>query len=191
MKRCCSILALAAFLAVFALPLRAEESATYEEPVLITSCGQSADVVIAKVMAKKAGLDFKFRKAAQIKHLKDIKTLIIVAGGSSKGLGAAGIDVDDEIKRIKELQQEAVKKSIKIILMHVGGKGRRGPMSDKLIKASAEKASAIIVVKGGNHDNLFSKMAEKKDIELTQIEKSRKLKALFKKLFNKTEESEQ
>ena len=59
------------------------------------------------------------------------KTVLLVLGASSKGLGAAGISAQGEIDRTNLLIAEAKKQGIKIIGLHIGGKSRRGEMSDE------------------------------------------------------------
>ena len=63
----------------------------FEQPVLITSAGQSADVTIAGMLFKKANVQAKALPLAKPGDLEGVKTLVVVAGFSSKGLGAAGI----------------------------------------------------------------------------------------------------
>ncbi|HFE63806.1 MAG TPA: hypothetical protein ENK14_05230, partial [Caldithrix sp.] len=74
-----------------------------EEPVLITSAGQSADVLMVKLLAQKAGLKFIFEKLATPGMVDSVKSVILVCGGSSKGLGAARIDKEQEFKRIQNI----------------------------------------------------------------------------------------
>jgi len=70
----------------------------FEQPLLIISAGQSAEVQIASVLAKKAGLSSVLAKVATAKDLQGVKSLVLVIGVSLKGLGAAGLDVSKEKK---------------------------------------------------------------------------------------------
>ena len=63
-----------------------------QEPVLITSSGQSADVLMLKVLSEKAGLKYSFDKTASPEMVDSVKSVILVTGGSTKGLGAANIE---------------------------------------------------------------------------------------------------
>ena len=117
---CCAALLLAA-----SLPLAAQ-TALFEQPVLITSAGQSADVQIASVQARKAGLQSTLVKAASAKDLASVKTLVLVLGASLKGLGAAGLDTAKEKARVDALLAEAKAKGIPVLLLHLGGETRRG-----------------------------------------------------------------
>ena len=51
----------------------------------------------------------------------DCKTLILAVGGSSKGLGAAGIDADQELARTDALISAAKEKGIIVLALHTGG----------------------------------------------------------------------
>ncbi len=145
-------------------------TAVAEYPALVTSGGQSADYqMIGTVMSKK-GMDFKINNLATSADLGDAKTLIVVVGGSSKGLGAAGIDADGELARVGELIDAAKSKGLTIIAMHTGGNARRGDLSDKFISPIFEKADYAIVVKSGDTDGLMSGICSSKGIRLDTIE---------------------
>lgn len=145
------------------------EEAFAEEPILLTSIGQSADMDMVKTLMGNAGIDYEVDKEVKASDLSDEKTLILAVGGSSKGLGAAGINADDEIARAKELVKEAKDKDIKLIAMHIGGKNRRGELSDKFIEPSVSVSDYIIVVESGNEDGLFTNIALENDIPMESV----------------------
>jgi hypothetical protein len=71
-------------------------------PVLITSCGQSPGPDQFKIFLGRLKLDFLYKENATPADLNakspagaPIKTVIIVTGASLKGMGAAGVSVDD------------------------------------------------------------------------------------------------
>ena len=142
-----------------------------KQPILITSGGQSPDGLMVKILAQKSGLQFTFDKLAKIETLKGNATLIMVSGGSTKGLGAANIDKDQELSRVQDLMKAAREMKMPIITMHVGGKARRGKLSDTFNKVTAENADCLIVVKGGDEDGFFSQIAEKKKMPIFLIDK--------------------
>ncbi|MEG0068275.1 DUF6305 family protein [Cetobacterium sp.] len=143
----------------------------FEKPIMLTSIGQSADVQMIKVLLKKADLEADFDKLVTEKTLGDHKTLILAIGGSSKGLGAAGIKVEDELDRSEKLIKAAREKGVKIVGMHVGGQARRGELSDKFVNVSISGCDYLIVVEDGNKDGLFTKVAEEKKIPLVLVPK--------------------
>lgn len=124
----------------------------FETPILLTSAGQSADSDIIKTLCTKANITVDLENQATADHLDGVKTLLISVGGSSKGLGAAGIDADQEIARVQDLIQAAQDADIKIIAMHVGGAPRRGDLSDKFLPDPFNAADAAVVVSGGDTD---------------------------------------
>jgi hypothetical protein len=169
---------------VFIAMASAASNEKYEQPILVTSAGQSADVTLVNMLCKKLSLNAKAVNMAKTSDLGGMKTLVIVAGFSSKGLGAAGISRDQELTRVKELIVSAKEKKIKIVMMHIGGKPRRGNQSDDFNKIASESASHMIVVKQGNEDQFFSKIADANKIAIDLVEKisetSQPLSALFK-----------
>ncbi len=67
------------------------EAQKFQQPILISSAGQSADVKLVKMLAQKQQLNANTILMAKPADLSGVKSLIIVPGFSSKGLGAAGI----------------------------------------------------------------------------------------------------
>ena len=127
-----------------------------ESPILVTSGGQSADYQMIGTVMGKLGMDYEVNNLATSADLGDAKTLIVVVGGSSKGLGAAGIDADGELARLEELMAGAKDAGLSIIAMHTGGEARRGDLSDKFVTPVFEKADYAIVVSAGDEDGLMS-----------------------------------
>ena len=145
--------------------------ANFEKPILLTSAGQSADVQMVQALLKKAELEAVFDKALTADTIKDEKTLILAIGGSSKGLGAAGIKAEDELARVDNLIKKAKEKNMKIIGIHVGGSARRGELSDKFITSTIDKVDYLIVVEDGNKDGLFTNVSKEKNIPLDIVPK--------------------
>lgn len=149
----------------------AQKEIKFELPVLISSAGQSADVKLAELLFKKQKIESKTISMAKPKDLAGMKTLVVVPGFSSKGLGAAGISADDEMKRVKTLLAEAKVKKIPVVLLHIGGKARRKGQSDNFIKLVAEAAKYMIVVEQGNEDKLFTELSNSSKIPLVLVKK--------------------
>lgn len=157
---------------VLSLPAPALAQASLERPALLTSIGQSSDVAIVKVMLNtqaKLGLDVK--PLAQPADLAGVKTLVLVVGASTKGLGAAGIDMDKEIARTKALVKAARDRAIKIVVMHTGGESRRGKTSNDLIQLVVPEADQVVVVVTGNKDKLFNTLAAPRKTPVTEVDK--------------------
>jgi len=158
-------------LALTFITTQAQESKKYEGPILVTSAGQSADVKLAGLLLKKQKLEAETITMAKAEDLKGVKTLIVVPGFSSKGLGAAGISADEELKRVQELLKQAAELKIPVVLLHIGGKARRQGQSDNFIKEVAGVSSYMIVVEQGNEDGLFTELAKKQKVKLELVSK--------------------
>lgn len=160
-------------------------------PVLITSCGQSPGATMLKVIFMRLKLDFK-PKAYEVNMLaaaedliaqKDTgipyKSLIIVMGASLKGMGAAGISIDNELDRTSKLMEEAKNQGITIIGAHIEGKKRRaqgaavGDNTDELsIDTVAPNSDYLIVNEDGNSDDRFSVISTNKNIPMILVKKN-------------------
>lgn len=134
--------------------------------VVLTPFGQSPDAMMVKVVLKKLGVDGRLEKLLQADGLMDEKALITVVAGSSKGLGEAGIDKDAEIARMKAVSEAARAKGMKVLVMHIGGKGRRGTLTDTFIVEAVPMADKLIVVEGGDYDGLFTELVEGTDLQI-------------------------
>lgn len=127
-----------------------------EAPILLTTGGQSADYQMVGTLMKNLGMDYTMDNKATSAELGDAKTLIVVVGGSSKGLGAAGIDADQELARTEELLNKADELGITVVALHTGGSARRGTLSDSFISPAFAAADIAIVVSEGDSDGLMS-----------------------------------
>jgi hypothetical protein len=147
-----------------------------EKPALLTSSGQSADIEMVRILLDRAKVPYKLDAKITAAGLTatGAKSLVLVLGGSSKGLGAAGISAQAEIDRTKALMAEAKKQGMKIIGLHVGGESRRGELSDKFLTDTVPACDYVIVVAEGNKDNLFTKLAGSK-VTLDTVDKISKV----------------
>jgi len=153
--------------------------------ILITSVGQSADARMIKVVAGKLQIICDFEQVAKPDIIKNYKILVIVVGGSSKGLGAAGIDKEQELIRAQELIKEAKVRSVKILVMHVGGEARRGALSDAFLNEVVPYADHLIIVENGNKDGYFTQISKEKEISLEIVSKILATGELMKVYFDK------
>lgn len=204
-KKSVLLFLIAAFLiSHYSLASQEAEIPQAELPVLITSCGQSPGATMLKVIFMKLKLQhepkaYSLNTLATDEDLKlakqggeEYKTLIIVMGASLKGMGAAGISIDNELDRISKLITEAREQGITIIGAHIEGMKRRaqgadpGDNTDELsIDAVAPNADLLIVREDGNSDGRFSSIADDKNIAMIVVEKNLDLFAEMKKLFSK------
>lgn len=147
----------------------AEEGAvTISLPILMTSAGQSADVSMFNAIAARSGVEATSRELVEADDIEvgEYNTLVIVVGGSSKGLGAAGVDAEQEQARVDAII-EKLQDSVTIVVAHIGGQARRGELSDGFINALLPVADYIIVVEEGDADGLFSNYAAENNVPIS------------------------
>jgi hypothetical protein len=206
--RAWTVLALALLVLAGAIPLFAQAAkpgvatasaaaqtvAKAQGPVFLTSCGQSPGAVTVGVFLRRLQMDYDLKDTGTVKDLaaKPYKTIIIVTGSSLKGMGGAGVSIDDELSRAGALIAEAKKRGIMVIGAHVEGMERRaknaapGDNSDEMsIDAVCPKAQMLIVRKDGDEDGRFTTLGKKFNIPVTFYEKSLELNTVLKNLFGK------
>jgi len=181
-----------------ALPGQTQE-AKAELPVLVTSCGQSIGPTTIKVVLQRLKLPFDIDPLAtpavlqaKAKAGTPYKSLIITMGASLKGMGAAGIEIEDELQRAAALVAEARKLGIKIIGAHIEGMKRRaqgaaaGDTTDEQsIDAVAPDSDILLVLKEGNSDGRFTAISQAKKIPLVEFERTIDLIPALEKMFAK------
>jgi len=173
--------------------------ATASYPVLLTSCGQSPGPERVLFFLKRSKADHEFLAQAKAQDLVDrqkagtpFKAIIIVTGASLKGMGAAGVSMDDELTRTAALIKEAQRQGLTIIGAHVEGMARRaqgaapGDNSDEMsIDAVMPLSDLMIVRQDGNEDRRFSVISENEGIPLILFEKNMELGDVLTRVFVK------
>jgi hypothetical protein len=177
--------------------LAQEKAVKAELPVLITSCGQSPGPMKLKVFAKRLKLDHVYNLQATAQDLvaknkegNPFKSIIIVTGASLKGMGAAGISLEDELARAKGLIEEARKQGIVVIGAHIEGMARRaqgaapGDNSDELsIDTVCPNSDFLIIRKDGDADGRFTTISKSKNIPMIVFEKNMELQDVLTNIF--------
>lgn len=172
---------------------------TAEQPALLTSCGQSPGPVRLKIFMTRLKLDYDYNLIATAEDLisakndgKAYKTIIIVTGASLKGMGAAGVSVDDELERTRALIEEAKKQGITIIGSHIEGMSRRsvgaaaGDNSDEQsIDAVCPNADFMLIKKDGDSDGRFTTISKGKNIPLISFELNSDIQTVLSEIFTK------
>lgn len=172
---------------------------TAEQPVLLTSCGQSPGPVRLKIFMTRLNLDFDYILMATAEDLikkknegNPYKSIIIVTGASMKGMGAAGVSVDDELARTARLIAEAKKQGITIIGSHIEGMARRsagadpGDNSDELsIDAVCPNSDFMIIKAEGDSDGRFTTISKGKNIPMLVFELNSDITGVLEKVFTK------
>lgn len=199
--KCISWIITLAVVAGFVLPPASAQKQTVklEQPVLLTSCGQSPGPLKIKVFFGRLNIDYVYNLqasagdlSAKKKEGKPFKSLIIVTGASLKGMGASKVSIEDELDRTKKLIAEARKQGMKVVGAHVEGMERRaqgatpGDNSDELsIDAVCPQSDLLLVRKDGDEDKRFTAISTGKKIPLVTFEKNMELSDVLKNLYQK------
>ena len=162
-----------------------------ELPLAVTTCGQSPGALMVWVLCKQIKLPCDredLLKAENLKAKQDegnpYKTLIITTGTSMKGMGAAGVDIDYEIARVKAIIEEAKKEGVLIIGAHIEGMARRVDETDAAsIALVIPQSNLLLIREDSNEDGYFSKEAERLNIPLITFKETLDLTEVFKTLF--------
>lgn len=181
------------------LTVMAADIEKLEFPVVLTSGGQSDEVNTVIYLADEinvpydycdilskdelaAGVGLGGAKKGEGKHVTissvepketQFKTLWISLGASLKGMGASGLSVNDEVKRLKALIDYAKENNIEILTFAIGGeirRGLKGSPNEAMIDAVAPHSDLIVVTAETNMDDRFDKIAEENDIPIIEVE---------------------
>ena len=141
-----------------------------EGPIILTSVGQSADVNVVQTLMKKCEIETDLNATMTADDLEGYKTLVLAIGGSSKGLGAAGVDENQELDRVKAVIAKAKEQGVTIISLHIGGSARRGTLSDKFVPDALQAADAAIIVSEGDAAGLMKGIVTANSIPASFVE---------------------
>jgi hypothetical protein len=164
-------------------PVSAQQKPKASPPVLVTSIGQSLDAFQVQLVVKRAGVKYTYDAHAEPDALDDVKTLFLAVGASKKGFGDAGITINDELERTKHMIENAEKKGIFIVVLHMGGEERRDQLSDQLIDVAAPHAKYLIIREDSDADGKFAGIAKAKGIPLEIVDSVINIKPLLDGLF--------
>ena len=89
-------------------------------PFLVTAAGQTPDVLMVKIVSEREKLSFTYKALAEASDLTGMNTLLLVMGVSMKGLGSAGLNMDQELSRIDDLIAAA--KMDRLVVIKTGDK---------------------------------------------------------------------
>jgi hypothetical protein len=145
------------------------QAVRFSQPVLVTAAGQGVELAVAGALFKKAGIPAIVAAQAGPADLEGRKTLVLVPGFSLKGLGSAGLDRNREMARVQALIAAAQKANARILVLHLGGKARRGPQSDDFNRVTAAAAHYLIVVKSGDEDRFFTGIAAERQVGIELV----------------------
>ncbi len=201
---------------LFSPGLNAQDIPKAHYPVLTTSAGQSTDVETLNIIAEEAGIKYDYCDVPTVEMLNDgvglggrestdtgfhvevhtdlekypngtpYKTIMFAIGASLKGMGASGLTIEDEQKRLKEVIDHCKANNIFIIALHIGGVSKRGAPggdNERMIDAVAPFADYIIVAQDSNKDGRFTTIAKENNIPMTEVEYALGVVDIMKQVF--------
>ena len=168
-----------------------QEIPKLEPPLITTTAGQSPGALMVYVLAKRVNVPCEREDLLTAQMLKDkaesgepYKTILITTGTSMKGMGAAGVDIDLELQRIKEVIAEAKAQGMTIIGAHIEGPARRVDETDAAsIRTVIPESDVLVVRNDSNEDGYFTDAAEELGVPLITFEKSTDLGDILVKMF--------
>lgn len=196
--------------------LSAQEIPKAQYPVLTTSAGQSTDVETLNIIAEEAGIGYDYCDIPTVEILSDgvgmggresadtgfhveihtdlekfpngtpYKTVMFAIGASLKGMGASGLTIKDEEKRLKQVIDHCKANNIFIVALHIGGVSKRGAPggdNERMIDVVVPFADYIIVAKDSNKDGRFTAIAKEKKVPMTEVEYALGVVDIMKKMF--------
>ncbi|WP_088553117.1 DUF6305 family protein [Calderihabitans maritimus] len=139
------------------------------ERALITTVGQGPEGLIVAKMADELKIRNYYRYKAEAIDVEGYGSLLVAVGYSDMGMLSSRISWGEEKQRALELVKAAKKQRIPVILLHLGGRSRRGHKNDELINMLAPHADYMIVLRNGNRDGFFSRIAKENQIPITVV----------------------
>jgi len=168
------------------LPALTAGSATGD--IILTSVGQSTDANSISTLLKKGKVDVNYYENPTVtadQVTDKYHVLILAVGGSTKGLGSAGLNEDEEAARVQAVIDKAKSLNYFVIVAHIGGTERRGTLSDKFINLAFPYADAAIVVAAGDEDNLIHNILAPKNVPAAYVNKQSEVRDVLKFLLGK------
>ncbi len=165
------------------------ESIGKDKKVYVTTIGQGPEFEIVYTMLTSAtsgvGLDeadVTKDKALTADQVDADSVVIIVPGASSKGL-TGQFDKDSEEARANEFATRAANDEITLIMIHNGGEGRRGDLSDTMIENSSKDAEVMLVLESGNMDGFFDTLSSDHNVPVYYFSSNVKFVPALKQIF--------
>jgi len=156
----------------------------FGQPILVTCTGQTPGSLIFMNLLGRAGISNATHDPMVLpSKMGGYKTMVVVMGASLKGLGAAGIDQDEELERDNMIFKKAKDTGVKIVAAHIEGTARRNEIADKFIVPFVPKADFLLILEESNKDGLFTKLSKQHNIPMTVFKDFTELTGIIKAMF--------
>ena len=165
-----TVLAVALVLVTEAAAGTPAEVPTFAGPIVITPTGQTPESLTLGALLDRLQIPYTHDPMLVPRKLEGYNTLMLAMGASLKGLGAAGIDQQEELQRDHMVVDAAREKGMSVIAVHIGGTARRNAIADRFITPFVPKADLILVLREGNQDGLFTQLSEEHGLPLVEVD---------------------
>lgn len=147
--------------AASSLPPAYQEEAGFgmEQPVFVTSLGQSADLLMLTAILGRLDITCTSNAMAVPDDLGEARTVILVVGASSKGLAASEMALEDEQARAEKWATALEMGDRQVVVAYLGGSARRDDPTMSLVQLILPSADALLVVSEGDTDHYFKDFA--------------------------------
>ncbi|AFK07610.1 hypothetical protein BG32_00015 [Mesotoga sp. HF07.pep.5.2.highcov] len=167
------------------------EMPVVQPPMVVTTLGQSPGALMFRLVCVRNQIACVQEDLLTVEKLVQLvegenppKTLVITTGTSLKGMGAAGIDMNFEVKRVEGLIAKAKELGMTIIGAHIEGMARRVDATDeKSISTVMPKSDLILVIEDSDSDGFFTNFSNETGIPLVKVKESLEIGPALKKLF--------
>lgn len=167
------------------------EMPVVQPPMVVTTLGQSPGALMFRLVCVRNQIACVQEDLLTAEQLAEMvagenapKTLVITTGTSLKGMGAAGIDMNFEVKRVEALISKAKELGMTIIGAHIEGMARRVDSTDeKSINTVMPKSDLILVIEDSDSDGFFTNFSNETGIPLVKVKESLEIGPALKKLF--------
>ncbi|MBN2228710.1 MAG: hypothetical protein JW779_03880 [Candidatus Thorarchaeota archaeon] len=167
------------------------EMPVVQPPMVVTTLGQSPGALMFRLVCMRNQIACVQEDLLTVEKLVQLvegenppKTLVITTGTSLKGMGAAGIDMNFEVKRVEELIAKAEELGMTIIGAHIEGMARRVDSTDeKSISTVMPKSDLILVIEDSDSDGFFTNFSNENGIPLVKVKESLEIGLALKELF--------
>lgn len=162
-----------------------------QPPMVVTTMGQSPGALMFRLVCTRSQIACVQEDLLTAEQLAEMaagenapKTLVITTGTSLKGMGAAGIDMNFEVKRVEALISKAKELGMTIIGAHIEGMARRVDSTDeRSINTVIPKSDLILVIADSDSDGFFTNYSEENGIPLIKVKESLDIGPALKELF--------
>lgn len=140
-----------------------------EEPVIITSAGQSTDTYIINDISNRLMIRSYFMPQVKYTDLKEAKTIAFVIGYSPLGLKLQGKSFEEEKIRIEKLVNKAKDTDMTILTIVMGGEKSHDNETKELLSLILPKSDYLIGLRESGYENIITELAKDSDIKLTLV----------------------